>query len=196
MENNVYSAPKAELIDSSNAGDFGKHYVLPLSKLWIFSILSFGIFLIPWNYIHWRQIKLNEGSKIWPTPRALLSLFFVNSLFTKFELSKIKAGADHKWSPGSNASIYILCYLLLNFLDQIYAAVGLSLAGASYWLLFLSSSIIPVVNISNAQRVANISANSPNGESNRQWTAGNYIWSAICVIFWILLFSVFVYSEI
>jgi len=56
MENNVYTAPEAELIDSSNAHASGQHisehYVLPQAKLWVFSLLSFGLFLIPWAYMH------------------------------------------------------------------------------------------------------------------------------------------------
>jgi len=195
MENNVYTAPEAELIDGTNTDEIGKHYILPQSKLWTFSLLTFGLFLVPWSYIHWRRIKLNEDSDIWPVPRALFSIFFVNSLFTKFEISKLNVSAQHRWSPSGNAAAYIIFSIIGNILDRIYDSTSIDI-GIVYWVLFICSWIIPVLNISNAQRVANIAANDPRGESNSRWSTGNYLWMAVILVVWVLVFVGILYGDI
>lgn len=186
MENNVYTAPEAELIDDSNAQDAGKqlgeHYVLPQLKLWVFCVLSFGIFLLPWSYMHWRRIKQSDNSDIWPVPRAIFSVFFIHSLFTRFELSKVDVGSKYNWSLGTNAAFYIIFSVIGNLMDRIYESASMDI-GAGYWVLFLCSWIIPIVTISNAQRVANIAVNDPQGETNSRWTVANFLWLGLCITF-------------
>jgi len=195
QNNNVYDAPQAELLDESNAQALSEHYVLPQSKLWIFSILSFGIFLIPWNYMHWRRIKLLENSNIWPAPRSLFSIFFIHSLFTNFELGKQQIEAEYTWSPAANAAAFIIFSIIGNLLDQIYSAMSLEI-GLEYWLLFIAALIIPILSISNAQKVANIVSNDPTGHSNSRWTIGNYLWLVICLGFWALIGLGLFYADV
>lgn len=189
MENNVYTAPKSELIDDSNAQDadkqLGQHYVLPQLKLWVFSMLSFGIFLLPWSYIHWRRIKQNDSSDIWPIPRAIFGVFFIHSLFTRFDESKDDSGSEYSWSPGTNAALFIVFSVIGNLMDRIYEGASVTI-GAGYWVLFLCSWVMPVLAISNAQRVANIAENDPQGQLNSRWTVANFVWLAVCIVFWSL----------
>ena len=194
MEDNVYSAPEAKLIDGSNTDEVGQHYIIPQAKLWAFSLLSFGIFLLPWNYMHWRRVKVNEDSDIWPAPRSLFSIFFINSLFTKFETSKIDSGAEHAWSPSANAVAYIIFSIIANILDRIYELTTTEI-NAVYWVLTLSALIIPILTISNAQRTVNIACGDPSGDSNRKWTLGNYLWIALLLVFWGLAIFGTIYAD-
>ena len=194
MEDNVYSAPEAKLIDDSNTDEVGQHYIIPQAKLWTFSLLSFGIFLLPWNYMHWRRVKVNEDSTIWPAPRALFSIFFINSLFTKFEASKTNSGAEHTWSPSANAAAYIIFSIIANILDRIYELTTTDI-DAVYWVLTLSALIIPILTISNAQRTVNIACGDPHGDSNRKWTLANYLWLALLLVFWVLAIFGTIYGD-
>jgi len=145
--------------------------------------------------MHWRRIKQNERSDIWPVPRAFFAIFFVHSLFTNFEQSKINIGSEHKWSPGANAAFFIIFSIIGNVMDRIYEAASISVGG-TYWVLFLCSWIIPIVSINNAQRVANIAANDPRGESNSKWTATNVLWLALCIALWVLGIWGTLYGEV
>lgn len=189
MENNVYTAPDARLIDDSNAQDageqVGEHYVLPQLKLWIFSMLSSGIFLLPWSYMHWRRIKQNDKSDIWPVPRAIFGVLFIHSLFTRFDRSKNDSGSEYTWSPGINAALFIIFSMIGNLMDLVYERASITI-DAWYWVLFMCSWVIPIIAISNAQRVANIALNDPKGESNSKWTVSNFLWLAVCIAFWAL----------
>lgn len=195
MENSPYTAPQAELIDQENVAAVSEHYVLPQSKLWIFGLLSLGLFLLPWNYIHWRRIKHSEGSNIWPAPRSLFSIFFINALFKEFERGRIKIGADYNWSPATNAGFFILFSVIGNVLDQVYSALSAT-TGFEYWLIFTLTIIVPIWNISNAQRAANMAANDPKGDSNKKWTIGNALWLVACIAIWALVYIGLFYGDI
>ena len=195
MENNIYNAPEAELVDQSNSTDeVIEFYVIPQTKLWIFSIFSLGIFLLPWNYMQWRRVKQTQNSSIWPVPRAIFSIFFVNSLFNMFDTSRKQSDREYSWSPGTNAGMYILFVVLSNVIDFFEA----EFSGPSewiYWLIVLGTLFVPIWAVSNAQRVANLAAGDPTGASNSQWTIANYVWCLVLALFWALAIYGLFYDE-
>ena len=195
MENNIYNAPEAELVDQSNSTDeVIEFYVIPQTKLWIFSIFSLGIFLLPWNYMQWRRVKQTQNSSIWPVPRAIFSIFFVNSLFNMFDSSRKQSDREYSWSPGTNAGMYILFVVLSNVIDFFEA----EFSGPSewiYWLIVLGTLFVPIWAVSNAQRVANLAVGDPTGASNSQWTIANYVWCLVLALFWALAIYGLFYDE-
>lgn len=106
MENNVYAAPSAKLIDENNQ-PAEAYYILPIVKLWLYNLVSLGIFTLPWFYLHWRQVKRTVDSDVWPIHRAVFSIFFVTALFKLFEQSQQNQSIDYRWSAGANAALFI-----------------------------------------------------------------------------------------
>ena len=196
MDSNIYQQPKAQLIDASNSKiEQAEHYILPQRKLWIFSIASLGVFLVAWNYLHWRRIKQTEQSDIWPVPRAIFSVFFIYPLLIEFDGSREQKNIEYKWSVALNVTLYVVFFIVGNLLDRIYGIAEMEVNGV-YYGLWLASLIVPVWVISNAQRVANLACDDAQGETNSKWTLGNTLWLGACVVLWALAIVGLFFTEV
>jgi len=185
MEDNVYAAPSAELLDEKS-DDTAEFYVLTTQKLWLYSIISFGIFSVPWNYLHWRSVKRTVDPDIWPVARAIFSIFFVTSLFGLFNRSKDHQNIDHSWSPTGNAALYIVSSIAINiyyYTSEVTPNINLYVSMAVTVCLILLSTLA----MSNAQVVANKACRDANGSSNARISIGNILWMIVGGLYWVLI---------
>ena len=103
--------------------------IISTQKFILLSIISFGLYEVYWIYKAWKFFKQKENSDISPIPRAIFSLFFLNSLFAKIlSLAKSK-GYKEQYSADGLAFGFIACnflsylpdpFWLLSFLSVIF----------------------------------------------------------------------------
>lgn len=106
-----------DLLPVSVGRDF---YVVPVGKFIFLSVLTFGIYSIYWFAKNWIMIKNQEKSNIWPTARAIFSIFFFSELATKVLKSAKDKGYDRNYSPVLLAIGYFLLGLLFRLPDSLW----------------------------------------------------------------------------
>lgn len=180
--NNPYTAPNAELYDSSSDKARMGYFVVSSNKLIVLSIATLGLYQIVWFYQHFKHIKRSTGSSIWPTPRALFPIFFVSGLFKKIHESATTTGAKPSWSHSNYAAIFIILSIFYSFSDEISDVVGL-----------LSMLIYPIVAyiMGQVQDTVNVLQGDPTAEANNKYTALNYLSIVIGLLFWAILLAVY-----
>jgi hypothetical protein len=163
-------------------------YVVSRRKLTILFIATMGAYAVYWFYKNWSQYR-NHGAdsqevraSIWPVPRAIFSIFFIHSLF-----SKVKAlGQDQPqvaaWRDNLSAWWLVGLYVAVTVADKLakrsigspftdfFGFVGLFL------LLF---------SFRKAQSMINASCGDPEGKRNAELTGANYVWIVLGLLFWV-----------
>lgn len=180
MTDNPYEAPKSDVLLESGEPT-NKFYVVSKTKLSVLFIATFGLYAIYWFYVNWRNYRNVEGEKLWPVPRSIFYIFFTHSLFRKVDLELKQKGLEFKWSPGSNATLFVVISILSSLLDQS------SFEEAGFpWMSVLSLALMPLAMIFllKAQDAINLSQGDGHGDSNRKFTLYNYLWILAGVVFW------------
>ncbi|MBX2846725.1 MAG: hypothetical protein KTR16_00280 [Acidiferrobacterales bacterium] len=182
----IYKAPEAELQKKSN-DKLVVHFPVSITKLWIISIATVGLYSLVWNYYHWRTLKYADETErdIWPVPRAIFSIFFVNALFKWFTESCERNNIDYKWQPSGMAALYIVTAILSNIFDQFVAPTNLIL----FFSIFIALLIGQIYSMAEAQKVANVAIGDPDGSANSSFTPANYLWLVIGLAFWALVIA-------
>ncbi|MGZ5200929.1 MAG: hypothetical protein ACXWC4_14250 [Telluria sp.] len=181
-------APPLDGEQVSATAEQASFYVVSRRKLTILFIVTMGAYGVYWFYKNWRQYRDHGAApqevrdSIWPIPRAIFSVFFIHSLF-----SKVKALGHDKpqvaaWSDNLHAWWLVILYVAVSIADQLakrsigspytdfFGLVGLGL------LLFAYRK---------AQVMVNASCGDPEGMSNNTLTGANYVWIIIGVLFWV-----------
>lgn len=180
MEENLYQAPKAELVTESNTE--AEFYVVSSKKFLVLFITTMGIYCVYWFYKHWRQQKITQELKIWPVMRAIFSVFFTHSLFAYIDGRVRDARSDFAWSPGVMATIYVVFSIIASISDNLAAnAIGFPYTDflGTGCLLFIGSSM------HRAQMAANIACGDSEGSENANFTGLNFLWIVLGSLFWV-----------
>ncbi|MEM7358892.1 MAG: hypothetical protein AAF431_07340 [Pseudomonadota bacterium] len=182
MSDNIYEAPKADLVSTDTATD--EFFTLSLRKLWIMNIVTIGIYSVVWFWAHWRQVKVSEKSDLWPVPRAIFAIIFVYPLFMRIEASLgIKEQAT-SFKAGQFALLYILAALLgygVNFIDETDPTM--LLLGTLTWI---PSLLLGTFCMSRAQVEANNLSVDLEQNINNSFTIWNYLWLLLGGLMWLL----------
>lgn len=181
---NIYEAPKAELADiGDGAVEELKFYVVSLSKFLILFIGTFSLYSVYWFYRHWTNYRIVTGTKLWAVPRAIFSVLFAYSLFSRFDQAA-SADSAPRYSARSMAIVYVLAAIAQFVCDRMLEAeVGLPIT------MYLTIGLYPLIawSLCRAQRVANAACNDPNGAGNRALGAANIAWLVAGAMLWLLL---------
>lgn len=190
MTESIYAPPQADLgatpVETVNA----PFYVVSVKKLIVLGVVTLGLYFIYWHYSNWRdyrdwhRYRDQHDTGIWPVPRGVFLIFFTHSLFRK-----VKAYADSNnrvidWQPGTQATILVILSIVSNAVDRaVMRNIGypyldiLSLALLAP-LLFMYIRVQPIINAS---------CDDPDGASNSAFTAANWVWIVLGVLFWALV---------
>ncbi len=183
MNDNVYAAPQAQLIDpqtSRPASD--PFYVVSTLKFNFLFYLTMGFYSIYWFYRHWKAWKRHTGRDLWPVPRSIFSIFFVHSLFALFEKTRnpIVARKGDFW-----ASLFVVAAIFENIASR-FAGDDLG------WGDLVSlGCLIPIgISLSWGQKVANSACLDSDGSRNAHFSIANILWMVFGGLFWLLVLSV------
>lgn len=185
---NIYSAPKADLDDTTPVNSDIEFFPISQTKLTILYFATFGIFPIYWFYKHWKFQKEKSGDNMILVLRAIFYIFFTHSLFKKIE----KVSKEKDLVKFTSASLLATVFVILTIVSNILSRITLNsetIGIADYvGLLIMAVMLWPLYVI---QGVANNTNNDPNGELNSSLSIFNYIFIILGSLFWVLVIIVF-----
>lgn len=149
-EDAIFCNKCGKSIDQNNLSDNQEKiefFSIPIGRLILFSILTFGIYEIYWFYKNWEAIKKYDNQKISPLGRAIFAVFYCYSLFKKVLESSKNRGYDGKYSPGILATAYILILISGNALSKVDSSDP---AFNIVWLVVALFSFVPLIPIQKA----------------------------------------------
>lgn len=105
MENQI----EIEEINVIKNNDIEEQYIISVNKFIVLSVLSFGLYELWWIYKSWRFFQQKDKLDIMPAIRAILSIFFLISLF-----NRIKNFANTTGSKSSYSSVSLFIGIFLS----------------------------------------------------------------------------------
>lgn len=186
--NDIYRPPHSELVETTavGAGDF---YVVAKNKFLILFFVTAGIYPIYWFYKNWSLQKLKTGESIMPVWRAIFMIFFTHSLFARINQSLFDQDIEFKWNPTLAATGYVIVLIVSSILDRLsYAYIGSPVTDLLSILILGVEGYI----LYKAQLAINLAAGDPEGRDNANFTAANYFWCFVGLVFWFLILVGFI----
>lgn len=179
---NQYEAPQSALdyLDDEQP----VFYVVSMLKFTVLYIATFGLYSLYWFYKHWSLYKAATNANIWPIPRAIFSIFFVNRLFKEIDDSLEDEQDEFQWNPEVLAAIYIVVSVISHIMDRA--------AEADKWLpysAFVSLLGLPILfyTLYKAQQAANLAEADPEGSINNNFTGLNVFWIVLGILLWLVI---------
>jgi antitoxin component YwqK of YwqJK toxin-antitoxin module len=120
--------------------------IITVQKFIIFSICSFGLYTIWWQYKCWRFFNEKDDLDIWPVPRAIFPIFFLYNLLQRINKFSESKGLEKINQPFLIYITYCICvyserlpypFFLINFLAflsliQVVKVFNLALLSGRY----------------------------------------------------------------
>ena len=187
------SENESTMSENENAVASGKSfYVVSLNKFLVLFIATFGAYSVYWHYKNWSCYRKQSGANISPVGRAILSVFYVNSLF---DLIKVK-GESITLVAQWHARWHAVTLIALMLTSQIFDALSRKNIGSPYTdFASLATLILLAVCYYKAQIIINSTCDDALGLSNKRFTWANYVWIFIGAIVWLLALTGFFLPE-
>jgi len=181
LTDNVYKPPQSNLLQDSDT-DTRKFYVVSKTKLSVLFLTTFGIYVVYWFYVNWRNYKDATGQKLRPILRAIFYIFFTHSLFKKVDSELSLKELEFNWSPSIVATLFVFISIARDIFSS-FSSNGID----SPLTDILSLVILPIALpfLLKAQDAINISQNDMKGESNCKFTVYNYLWIFVGALLWL-----------
>lgn len=179
---NPYATPQADLNpDDYEAPDF---YVVSIKKFTVLFFATVGLYSVYWFYKNWQYYKEKHDAKMWPIARGIFNIFFAHKLFGFVEDKLESVGKGGTWKPSGLATSYVIFTIFSNILDRLAnKEVGSPLTDLASLLM-----LIPVFFVlKKAQEKINLSQNDPDGTTNKNFTAANWICITLGGLLWLLI---------
>jgi hypothetical protein len=162
MTTNPYAPPAADLAPPpNNAQVHGRvaFYAVPVSKLAIMTVCTFGLYLLNWFYQNFRILKERDEDNSWPVIRAIFSAFTSFLVFREISDQGERLGMDA--APASRwAIIYFVLCVVAN-LPGLYSLGWFAVV----WLMGEAQAYVNRINESVA----------PDHDRNARYTAWNWV---------------------
>jgi cation transport ATPase len=158
-------------------------YVVGLLKFAILFSCTMGIYMAYWFYRNWKQQKMATGEDCWPIMRGIFLIFFTHELFTRIDKKLRLTEKKYDWSSQYTATLIVFFVIAVRILDKLsMKEIGSPYTDIASLLLLAIIGILLLY----VQRIINFACNDPEGESNNQLTALNFLWIAIGTVIIIL----------
>jgi len=183
-EENIYSAPKAELSVEPIDGSEFSFFPTSQTKLIILFIATFGAYTVYWFYKNWKLQQERMEKKIRPVVRSVFYIFFTHSFFKRVEEAAIEKEISKSWNASLLATILVILTIVSNVLDRVSARTE------TYGVVdFASVAIVFVILIPiyMVQEVVNKINADPQGRLNSSFSIYNFIFIVLGVLMWVVL---------
>lgn len=180
MEKNPYAAPAPE-VDASiprvTTQDGQAWFAVGTRKLFVMSVLTFGLYAIHWFERQYRFQKRAKGGSLRPLARGIFSVFYANDLFRRIEGAAARADVGHSWTGSGMAGVYIASAVMSRFLDRVSdklttGTVSSVLALASIGLVF--GLAYPLVQVQGTLNEV-LARTNPGHDRNENFTVWNWL---------------------
>lgn len=156
---NPYRPPLAAVADVP-AGVEPPFFAVSIEKLVMMSVLTLGFYQIVWFVKHWQRIKLREGSRISPGPRAVFAVFFCYACFRRIR----KFAAPGPGAPDFAAGPLALGWIVVSLLER---------APSGWWIVSLASVVFLIPVQTRANHLNAVMA--PGHDPNASFTSVNWV---------------------
>jgi hypothetical protein len=174
---NIYQAPAAPLLESTQEGDF---FVTSIHKMLILSVATMSIYALYWFYKQWSSQRTTIQKNIWPFMRAFFAVFFVHSL-----ARRMNERLDAKQLDTSRYQSAATWFVVLDVVTT-----GLSIS-TNFWepplaaiVAFDMSGFVALIPLIGLQRKANQASGDPGGQSNSGISAANVLCIVLGLLVW------------
>lgn len=189
MDENPYAAPGLEA--SLPAREAHVHtgsmpwFAVGTRKLFVMTLLTFGLYLIHWFERQYRFQKRTWGDASWPLARGIFSVLFANELFRRVERAAKAIGIQPSWRARTMATLFVVSAILGRVFDQISAtSTGIGIAIVN--LLTLFGLAYPLYRV-QATVNALLEREFGNFERNERFTVWNWIMMACGAVAFVFL---------
>lgn len=181
MEINPYAAPAAHLEEF--VASQPTFYVVSLRKFTILFVATLGLYELYWFYANWKGYRDQTGEDVWPVPRAIFSVFFAHSLFSRIQEKLSQREISFSWTPGYLATMYVVFAILTNILDRIAVKEVWSPEADVLSLLFIAPVFYALLT---AQKAVNLVEGNNADSVNDRLTWVNAVWIVLGLVMWAL----------
>ena len=179
MAINVYKPPESEpLAETDNRSD--EFYIVSKFKVSLLFLATFGMYMVYWFYINWRNYRDTMGSGL-PALRSVFYLFFTHSLFNKVDEVLDRKKIAYQWSPGLLATLFVVLSLFASITEKI----GTENTDFPFTLLSVATLPLILLVVLKAQGAINCSQEDPDGALNSSLTVYNYLWLLFGLVLWV-----------
>jgi hypothetical protein len=151
---------------------------IPISRLILLSILSFGIYQAYWIYKNWWFINKRDKQKIQPFWRGIFGILFCHSLLRRIHEDKEACSiATPTFSPNGLATGWVILMIFSNILSRASGIAGSIIAA------FIPSylCLVPVQNYINT-----VKEKRNSGSQFYDWSFGHLVCLIIGIIIWFI----------
>lgn len=154
---------------------------IPVARLVLLSIVSFGIYEAYWIYKNWRYIKEREGLKISPFWRGVFGVFFCHGLLREIHATEESTSLiEPSFSPNGLATGWVILAILANLIGRAPDVTASIIAGLMPSYLFL----VPVQNYINS-----VTAKRTPSASYYGWSSGHILCLVVGILLWALVLN-------
>lgn len=155
--------------------------LITTTQFLVLNFVTFGVYTLWWMYKEWRFIKEKENLDILPAARAIFSIFFIHSLFTRILDYAKSLGYSKSYSPVLLLVLYIFFTLTssISMLSSLFSLV---------WVFLM----IPPFQASNFAKLQDSRFNS---EYQSSFSTNQIILLVLGVVCWYLFIVGFLFGE-
>ena len=180
MPYDFYKPPQSDLLLLDAEPDF---YIVSARKFLILAVSTLGIYYLYWFYQHWKHQKIKRSEKIWPLPRAIFTVFFTHSLFSRIQHNLKIQQQPFVWAPSFLATVYVFFSVTGSLADRLSGRMEMPMIMMLYGFL----TLIPTTYATyKAQQAANLACEDAHGSHNDRITPVNMVWISLGMILWAL----------
>jgi len=156
---------------------------IPVARLVVMAIVSWGLYEAYWIYKNWRYLKERDGLKIWPFWRGIFGVFFCHSLLKKIHNDEQANSVRPAQFPASGlATGWVILMVVGNLLGRVDDP------GAN--LLGLIVSFPTFLFFIPVQRYINdVNQTDQLTRPYSKWSAGHVVCLAVGLLVWLLMLA-------
>ncbi|GLK89372.1 MFS transporter permease [Pseudomonas turukhanskensis] len=180
---NLYDAPKAELIDKPLAPFGPPFFVTSTRKLCVLYLCTFGYYTLYWSFKQWFSQRRSAGYKVLPAARGLFYIFFVHSLSALIS-KRLMLMERPSWRYDS-APTWLVGLVVLGWVVNGFERYGAwsQVVAMPLIVLVLVAKVLPLIGM---QRQANLASGDPAGQSNDAFSGWNWFFVVPGALIWVM----------
>jgi hypothetical protein len=180
LEQNPYAAPSLDVdarAEQAKSSGTMQWFAVGTRKLWVMSLLTFGIYPIYWFERQYRMQKRARWESTWPLARAIFAVFFAHELFRRVESAAARVEIHPSWSSGVLGTIFVVSAVVSRILDKVTdklvtGTVGSVLTALS--IVLVLGLAYPIVQVQGTVNRL-LSRERPDYDKNERFTVWNWL---------------------
>ncbi|QWP77754.1 hypothetical protein J5226_04890 [Lysobacter sp. K5869] len=183
MEDNLYAPPASNVVEPAPSAAGAAFYVVAPYKFCLLFFATLGLYQLYWFYMQWARYRRHSGETLWAVPRTIFAIFYTHALAGRIDAVLRERGERYDWSPGGVATLYVLAQIASTLFDRFTARMD----SAAVDLVSLAMLIPIGLSLLRLQQAANLASGDARGDSNRGFSAANYVWTILGALLWLVM---------